>query len=222
MRSWIIRLADRCGAAVQSFRGWRWQYRALAAMAAGLILLPASQVWYVGLGGNFHTVVAGDVYRSGQPSGHRLRQLARSCGLRTVVNLRGETEDDWYFEEHKIGRELGIRVVDVGLWASEAPETDQLRLLVDTLADAPGAVLVHCNSGGDRSGLAAALALLLRTDATIAGARQQLSLYYGHNPFGRAACQDAVLDQYESWLAKKGWEHSTAHLRLWAQTAYSH
>jgi protein tyrosine phosphatase (PTP) superfamily phosphohydrolase (DUF442 family) len=217
MRCWIFRWAQSIWAVARSRR---WQYRVLAATATALLFLVAAHVWYVSLGPNFHTVVAGDVYRSGQPTASDLRQLARSYGVRTVINLRGETQDEWYYEEHEVGRDLGVRVVDVGLWARQSPEVEQFRLLVNTLADARGAVLVHCNSGGDRSGLAAALALLLRTDASVTTAREQLSVYYGHNPFGKAACQDRVLDCYEAWRAQRGWQHTRVRLRLGADTVY--
>ena len=82
-------------------------------------------------------------------------------------------------------------------------------------------ILVHCFSGSDRSGLAAALGILLRSDGTIAEARRQLSIYYGHNPFGKASCHDRVLDRYEEWLLRNGLEHSPRKLQTWAETVYS-
>ena len=176
--------------------------------------------WYITFGGNFHTVVSGAVYRSAQPSKRDLRKLVPTYGIHTVINLRGDNTDPWYFQEHETAQELDVKVVDVGLWACQPPPADQFRLLVDTLADAPTAILVHCNSGGDRSGLAAALAILLRSDGTITEARRQLSLYFGHNPFGMASCHERVLDQYEEWLAKNGLKHSPARLRSSARTAY--
>jgi protein tyrosine/serine phosphatase len=81
--------------------------------------------------------------------------------------------------------------------------------------------LIHCRSGCDRTGLVSALALLLRTEATLGQARRQLSLYYGHYPFGLATCLDRVLDDYEDWLRQKGLEHRAAYLRQWAHTAYA-
>jgi protein tyrosine phosphatase (PTP) superfamily phosphohydrolase (DUF442 family) len=179
------------------------------------------QAWYITFGGNFYAVVPGSVYRSAQPSTEELRRLVAAHGLRTVINLRGDNTEAWYYEEHAVGRELGVKIVDVGLWAKSAPPTDQFRLLVEILADDPGPILVHCNGGGDRSGLAAALALLLRTDTTPARARQQLSLFYGHNPFSAATCMERVLDRYEQWLAEHGWEHQPVRLRQWALTVYT-
>jgi protein tyrosine phosphatase (PTP) superfamily phosphohydrolase (DUF442 family) len=225
MHRWILGTAAAASGAVRAALGlpprWRRSIRLLAAALAVVALLLATRVWYITLGGNFHTVVPGDVYRAGQPSAARLRALARSHHVRTVINLRGDNNDGWYYEEHATAREVGMRVVDVGLWAKQPPPDDQFRLLVETLAEAEPAVLVHCNSGGDRSGLAAALAILLRTDGTLDEARRQLSLYYGHNCFGQAACHDRVLDRYKAWLADKGWQHRPERLRLWARTVYT-
>jgi len=206
---------------VRSIRRWRWQYRVLAAILTCLILPVLFHGWHIAFGGNFHTVLAGTLYRSAQPSTAELRKLVEAYRIQTIINLRGDNTDPWYFQEHETGRALDVRVVDVGLWAKEPPPEDQFRLLVDTLADAPGPILVHCYSGGDRSGLAAALGILLRSDGSIAEARRQLSLYFGHNPFGKASCHERVLARYEDWLAKNGLGHSAGRLRMWARTVYS-
>jgi protein tyrosine phosphatase (PTP) superfamily phosphohydrolase (DUF442 family) len=202
-------------------RRWRWQFRLMAAVLTCLAIPILFHGWHIAFGGNFHTVVAGTLYRSAQPSTAELRRLVATHNIHTIINLRGDNTEPWYWEEHDMGRELNVQVVDVGLWAMSPPPTDQFRLLVDTLADAPGAILVHCNSGGDRSGLASALGILLRSDGTIAEARRQLSIYFGHNPFGKAACHERVLDKYEQWLATQGIDHSPARLRTWAREKYS-
>jgi protein tyrosine/serine phosphatase len=205
-------------APVRAARRWK---RPLTALLLCLLAMLAIHVWHITLGGNFHTVIPGQVYRSGQPSAADVQQLARDYGIRTIINLRGDNSDLWYYEEHERAEQLGVAVIDVGLWAQQAPPTDQFRLLVEALAEAPGAILVHCNSGSDRSGLASALALLLRSDVTVAEARRQFSVYYGHNPFGRAKCLQQIFDRYEQWLAARGWEHRPERLREWARTAYS-
>jgi protein tyrosine/serine phosphatase len=191
------------------------------AIGACFVLPVLVHGWRIAFGGNFHTVLAGQLYRSAQPSGPELQKLVAAYSIRTVINLRGDDTAPWYYEEHEAASLAHVQVVDVGLWAGQPPAADQFRLLVDTLADAPAAILVHCYSGGDRSGLAAALGVLLRSEGTIAEARRQLSIYYGHNPFGKASCHDRVLDRYEKWLTRKGLNHSPRRLQDWAQTVYS-
>ncbi|HYV38259.1 MAG TPA: tyrosine-protein phosphatase [Gemmataceae bacterium] len=220
MGVWLKRLASVGPATFRWVRGWRWQFQLLAAVFWCLTLPLLIHVWYITFGGNFHTVVPGAVYRCGQPSGDELRRICSVYHIRTVINLRGDNTEQWYYDEHDAGRAMGVRVVDAGLWATQPPPVEPFRILVETLADAPGPVLVHCNSGGDRSGLASALAVLLRSDGTLDQARRQLSLYYGHSPFGQAACHERLLDRYEEWLAKNNWTHSPGRLRTWAFNVY--
>lgn len=63
----------------------QWHITGLATMAA--ILLYA---WYIGaIGGNIHTVVPGQVYRSAQLTGSTLEHVLSTDHIRTVINLRG-------------------------------------------------------------------------------------------------------------------------------------
>lgn len=56
----------------------------IAVLAAGGYLLA------IQLLGNFHEVVAGQLYRSNQPSSEQLVRYTRDHGIKTVINLRGE------------------------------------------------------------------------------------------------------------------------------------
>jgi protein tyrosine/serine phosphatase len=220
MRLGLFQLASASWATLRRIRRRTLRRRWLAAVLTCLSLPLLLHGWQVAFGGNFHTVLAGTVYRSAQPSIADLQALVAAHHIRTIINLRGECPDPWYFEEHEKAKALNVQVVDVGLWASQPPPADQFPLLVEALADAPGPILIHCLGGNDRSGLASALAILLRSDGTIGEARRQLSIYYGHNPFGKASCHRRVLDRYEEWLAKNNWAHTAARLRAWAHKYY--
>src|SRR5262245_25326937 len=180
--------------------------RALAAgVVLGVLLAGVAQVYDVTLGGNVREVIPGRLYRCAQPSADGLEALVRRHGIRTVVNLRGDNVGEpWYERERQTARRLGVAFVDVGLWAYHPPLADQLCLLVDTLRGAEYPVLVHCNSGGDRAGLASALGVLLQTAADVPAARGQLAWWLGHNPLGMAACHDRLLDRYDEWLRGRG------------------
>jgi protein tyrosine/serine phosphatase len=179
------------------------------------------QAFHLTLGGNVHVVIAREVYRSGQPTAAGLEALIRRYGIRTVVNLRGENAGfDWYGEEKQTTARLGVGMVDVGLYGNVPAEADQLRLLVETLDHAPRPILVHCNSGGDRAGLASTLALLLRTEADLPEARGQMAWWLGHNPFGHAACHDRLFDLYAEWLGQARRAHTPDLLRKWVREVY--
>jgi len=208
-----------------ALRAWSSCFGSRRALLVTIVLivlaaLLAWHTWRIALGGNFHTVVPGAIYRCARPEAEELRRLAMRHQLQTVVNLEGECPETWVEQEHALGIKLGVGVRDVGIWARQPPSPQELCLLVDTLATAHAPVLIHCRSGCDRSGLASALALLLRTPATPDEARRQLSVYYGHNPFGRATCLDRVLDDYEAWLRERRLVHQAGHLLQWAHHDY--
>ncbi|MHB0954479.1 MAG: hypothetical protein ACYC10_21510 [Allorhizobium sp.] len=61
-------------------------------MAGGLlatVLTIGGYLGYLQLSGNFHPVIAGEVYRSAQPSGDAIARYAREQGIQSIINLRG-------------------------------------------------------------------------------------------------------------------------------------
>jgi protein tyrosine phosphatase (PTP) superfamily phosphohydrolase (DUF442 family) len=186
-----------------------------------LALMTGAEAMRVTFGDNVNTVVRERCYRSGQPTPALLARLVHAHQIRTVISLRGENADaDWYWEEIRTARQLHVRYVDRGLASTNQPSAEELRDLIHVLDEGPEPILLHCYSGGDRSGLAAVIYLLLKTDATFTEARGQLALRYGHLPWGRAACQDRLLDGYASWLERGRLEHRPEHLRRWARDVY--
>jgi len=72
----------------------------------------------------------------------------------------------------------------------------------------------------DRTGLAAAVILLLTTDKPYADARAQLGLRYGHVAFGPTRAMTQFFDLYERWLAARGMTHGRDAFRQWAIHEY--
>ena len=155
--------------------------------AAGLTMFVA-ECLRIFVGGNFHSVVSGKCYRCGQPSGAFLETVSRKHGIRAIINLRDENNDEpWYQEEKEAAKRLGIKLINAGLSSSEMPPAVDFakffRRWKPARADAD-----HCANGNDRTGLASALYLLQRTDTPLPEARRQLSLRYGHFALGKAGC----------------------------------
>lgn len=177
-------------------------------------------LWNVLAGPNLHVVLPGQIYRGSQPTPASLEALVRRYGIRTVVNLRGCCETNrWYLRQARAVQRLGIGQEDVSFSATRLPSKDELRVLIDVLDRAERPLFLHCRHGADRTGLAAAVALLL--DGTpYDEARPQLSLRYGHVPFGRTARLSAFFDLYEDWLSANGYENSAQKFRHWALYEY--
>jgi protein tyrosine phosphatase (PTP) superfamily phosphohydrolase (DUF442 family) len=135
-------------------------------------------------------------YRSAQPLPHQLRALAAS-GVRTVINLRGgRAYGSWPLERQACDA-AGLALIQFPLRARALPSRASLLGFASLLDRIAYPVLFHCKSGSDRTGLAAALYLLLRRDASLANARRQLAASYGHLAFTHAGVLDALLDAYE-------------------------
>lgn len=149
-----------------------------------LIATAVSVGGYLGflqLSGNFHTVIAGEFYRSAQPSATQLENYVRRYGIETVINLRGpDDKAAWYSEEIAAAKRLGIEHIDFKMSSSTMVTSDVADQLVQAMKSAPKPILIHCKAGADRSGIVSAI-----YSQEIAGmdedkAERQLSIFFGH------------------------------------------
>src|SRR5262249_43827248 len=151
---------------------------------------------------NFHTVVAGNAYRGAQPTADDLDTIIPRYHIQTVINLRGNCDPlDWYQEECRTAQKWGISQEDICLSSGRLPSTGEIRRLVEVLDCSAYPVFFHCRRGADRTGLACAIYLLLKSDATMADARRQLNVRYGHFAVARTGYLDSFFDLYSDWLA---------------------
>ncbi|QKW96464.1 protein tyrosine phosphatase [Agrobacterium sp. CGMCC 11546] len=148
----------------------------------GFVVLAAGGYLYaIQLLGNFHEVVAGQFYRSNQPSSEELVRYTEDHGIKTVINLRGSNEaESWYRDEVETSKKLGLNHIDFGMSASRELDMNQVNQLVAIMRDAPKPILIHCKSGADRTGLATALYLSRVARLGEEEAESQLSIRYGH------------------------------------------
>jgi protein tyrosine/serine phosphatase len=81
----------------------------------------------------------------------------RNYGIRSVVNLRGSHPGEArYDEEVRTAQTLGLTHVDLPLSARRELTDTNIMALRLILRTTPGPLLLHCKSGSDRTGLAAA------------------------------------------------------------------
>lgn len=153
--------------------------------------------------GNLHTVVDGELYRSATLSGAQLDAALTGLKVRTIVNLRGASPDqDWYREEARLADAHGVTLIDLP-WSARRELTDaEVADFMARLADAPRPILIHCRSGADRTGLAAALYLAAIKRVDEETAESQLSLWFGHIalPFTPFYAMDETFERLEPSL----------------------
>jgi protein tyrosine phosphatase (PTP) superfamily phosphohydrolase (DUF442 family) len=135
--------------------------------------------WLAGY--NLYAVAEGRAYRSRQPDAALLDYAARTLGVRTVVNLRGENPgQEWYDTEVAVTHDLGVQLIDIPMSAGEPPSPQLLLELYETFLTVEHPILIHCLAGADRAGAASAIWRM-----TVAGDRREdaldeLDRRYGH------------------------------------------
>jgi undecaprenyl-diphosphatase len=173
---------------------------------------------------NFHLVIPGRVYRSGQLSAASLGEHAAREGIRTVINLRGANPGQaWYDRECAAAHLQDLNYYDLPV-DSQCPTASELRELLNVLESCPKPALIHCQSGIDRSGIVAAICVLLLDESgTVEQARTHLGWRYGHMPWrDNMSVQVRFLQDYENWLRIHGRTHDRSQFRAWLWLVSEH
>lgn len=165
-------------------------------LIAGVGLLVACALWWVTAYDNYHTVLQGELYRSGQMGVKRLLAHAARDPLATVINLRPETDQAWHTAERAACTSAGIAYIDFPLAGDRAPTPEAMSALVEIMRTAPRPLLIHCEHGADRTGLAVALYLRSLSGRPVSEARRALSIRYGHTPYLGMGCFDRAFAEY--------------------------
>ena len=187
------------------------------AAAVGLAVF-ITLVWHAGaivLNGNFHEILPGELYRSAQLTPAQLAAYTQHYAIKTIINLRGENSGSaWYKAEVAKARQLGITHIDFSMSASSGLTLAEAGKLAGILKQARKPLLIHCQSGANRSGLVAALYLAALKGVDAEAAEDQISLWYGHIslPGMAAYAIDQSWETMEPWLrlARQAERHSSA------------
>ncbi|MFE1599609.1 tyrosine-protein phosphatase [Methylobacterium sp. ID0610] len=152
---------------------------------------------------NRHRIGRGLLWRSAQPAPHDLAWFKRQ-GVRTIISLRGGREHgSWQLQREACERE-GLVLREFVVRSREAPDRAMLLAARDFFAEIEYPALMHCKSGADRAGFAAALYLILHEGRPVTEAARQLSPRYGHFRFAKTGILDAFFDRYRAEAETKG------------------
>jgi protein tyrosine/serine phosphatase len=150
---------------------------------------------------NLHEIDAG-VWRSNQPDPAMIRRLA-ARGFRAILNLRGATEWGSYLLEREACRAAGIELVDFKLSSRTLPGREEILALDAVFSRLPRPFLMHCKSGADRAGFAAALYLMLQRGLEPEEAQRQLSWRYLHLRGASTGVMHFLLTRYAEDAARE-------------------
>ncbi|TPK86206.1 protein tyrosine phosphatase [Mesorhizobium sp. B2-4-13] len=155
--------------------------RVWTAAALGVFACAGGALAATHLNDNFHVIVEGQAYRSAQPTADEIAGYRRDEHIAAIVNLRGAAPgQEWYDAEVRVAKQLGIRHIDFAMSARTTLTRQQSLALIALMKSAPKPLLIHCQAGSDRSGLAAALYTAAIAHAGEEKSEAQLSIRFGH------------------------------------------
>ncbi|MEM7661666.1 MAG: protein tyrosine phosphatase [Pseudomonadota bacterium] len=159
---------------------------------------------------NLHEIFQG-VWRSNQPSPSQIRAHVDDRGIRTIINLRGESTKGYYLLEKEACSAANVTLIDFQVFSRDTPTSAAVLGAEDLFRNIEYPVLMHCKSGADRAGLMATLYSIFVQGHSVSTSIEQLSLKYLHVKQGKTGMLDAFFqaaidagadspDQFRHWV----------------------
>jgi len=163
-----------------------------------ILFIAAAYFIYMEEQGNFHVITPGQAYRSARLDRDELEYYLPKYNIKSILNLAGKKfSDHHYRDEIEVCRELNIVHYDLHLPADRKPSSHKIDRLITILKTASRPVLIHCKAGADRTGLAAALWKVIIDREPKSRAKKQLSIRFGHMPFGPTTAMDNFFTEWQ-------------------------
>ncbi len=165
-----------------------------------LLLLVLVWIGYFKIYGNLHQVDK-NFYRSAQLYSFNLSKYIQMYHIRSIINLRGHSSDQWYKDELSISQENNITHYDFGISDRSIISQQKMEELIDLIKKAPKPLLIHCKAGADRTSLATAL-YLYEVKHNLDESYNAFSIIYGHFPwFGSKT--EAMDESFKNYIKHK-------------------
>ncbi|MEO1089206.1 MAG: sulfur transferase domain-containing protein [Pseudomonadota bacterium] len=171
---------------LSTWRGRLWAWFDMLVIDHGLVRMVFFNRGRVGDG----------VWRAAQPAPHQLRAEARK-GVRTILNLRAERDCGAFLLEEETCAELGLTLVNLQVRSRDVPSKEMIWALDRLFQESDRAILMHCKSGSDRTGIVGTLYQVLQDDVPVADAvRSQLHWRWGHVRQHKTGMLDFFFESY--------------------------
>jgi len=144
---------------------------------------------------NLHQI-SDEMWRSNQPSPKHIAAHAAERGIKTIINLRGESPKGYYVLEKEACAEHGIELVDFQMFSRDTPTVEKIHGARELFESIKYPALMHCKSGADRAGIMAVLYMHFRQGLPIEDAVEQLSFKYLHVREGKTGMLDFFFQSY--------------------------
>ena len=92
---------------------------------------------------NLHQI-SPEIWRANQPSPKKVVEYAETLGIRTILNLRGESTKGYYLLEKEACEKAGITLVDFQVFSRDTPTKEALFAAKDLFESIEYPALMHC------------------------------------------------------------------------------
>lgn len=157
--------------------------------------------------------IADGLYRANHPSAAVLADW-KARGVVEVISLRPAQGAVHAFEQEACDA-LGLTLRNAPLTAREAPRVEGLLRLLDIFDTLQTPALIHCKSGADRTGLAAAMWAIHVEGRSVNDAMAALTFRHLHVRASKTGVLDRFLEAYAARLTQ-----GPIDLRQWIETEY--
>lgn len=161
-----------------------------------------------------HHDIGGGMYRENQPSPKRIAEWAE-MGIKTNINLRGESPKGFYLLEKEACAKHGITMVDFRVYSRDTHTPEKIRAAKELFESIEYPAVMHCKSGADRTGIMGVLYRHFHMGDTIEEAMEQLKFKYLHVKQGKTGMLDFFFTDYLKYAKS----HDIAFID-WVETVY--
>lgn len=162
---------------------------------------------------NLHDI-GGGMWRANQPSPKQIAKYAE-MGIKTIINLRGESPMGFYWLEKEACEAHGITLVNYRMYSRDVHTVEAIRGARDLFEEIEYPALMHCKSGADRTGIMGVLYKHFHLGESIADAVEQLRFKYLHVRQGKTGMLDFFFKDYLKYAS----EHDISFMD-WVETVY--
>lgn len=161
-----------------------------------------------------HRHIGEQMYRENQPSPKRIAQLA-DMGIKTIINLRGESPKGFYLLEKEACEAHGITLVNYRMYSRDVHTVEAIKGARDLFETIEYPAVMHCKSGADRTGIMGVLYKHFKLGLPISEAVEQLRLKYLHVRQGKTGMLDFFFEDYLTYAET----HDISFID-WVETVY--
>lgn len=158
--------------------------------------------------------LGGGMSRENQPNPKRIAVWAKE-GIKTVINLRGESPKGFYLLEREACEKHGLNLVNFRMFSRDTHMPYKIRAAKEMFDMIEYPAVMHCKSGADRTGVMGVLYKHFKMDEPITAALEQLSLKYMHVKQGKTGMLDFFFEEYLAYNAR-----SPIAFMDWVETVY--